>query len=152
MPVRTLSFVPGTSLLLSGSDDKKINLYDTTVSPQPFRVTRVTMCPGPPGRAFLNWDLLYSLAYSFLQNASKVASMLGHDSWVLSVAHNPYQEQFASASSDKSVKIWDIRNRACVHTFSELHRDQVWDVAYKPDGTQLVSVSDDCSIIVYDVA
>lgn len=87
-----------------------------------------------------------------VQNASKLTSLTGHDSWVLSVAHNPTQAQFASASSDKSVKIWDIRARECIQTFRDLHKDQVWDVAYKPDGTRLVSVSDDRSMIVYDVS
>jgi len=77
--------------------------------------------------------------------------MTGHDSWVLSIRHSPTQEQFATCSSDKTVKIWDTRSRECVHTFTDLHQDQVWDIAYKPDGSQLVSVSDDRSIIVYDV-
>jgi len=84
------------------------------------------------------------------QSASKLHSLPAHDSWVLSVSHNPTKEQFASASSDKCVKLWDTRSRECVHTFRDLHKDQVWDVAYKPDGTQLVSVSDDRSMIVYD--
>ena len=81
-----------------------------------------------------------------------MSTMTGHDSWVLSVAHSPTQQQFASSSSDKSVKIWDIRGTECIDTFRDLHKDQVWDVAYKPDGTRLVSVSDDRSMIVYDVS
>lgn len=32
---------------------------------------------------------------------------------------------FLNSSSDKSVKVWDVGTRTCVHTFFD-HQDQVW--------------------------
>jgi WD repeat-containing protein 61 len=53
-------------------------------------------------------------------------------------------------SSDKHVKIWDTRTREVLHTFDE-HADQVWAVAYNPDGSKLCSVGDDARLQVYNV-
>ncbi|KAJ1544402.1 WD repeat-containing protein 61, partial [Cladochytrium tenue] len=80
MNVRSLTFSPDSSLLITGADDKRINIYDV--------------------------------------------------------------------SSDRKVKVWDLHQRQCVHTF-DAHTDQVWGVAYNSDGTRLVSVSDDRCIALY---
>ena len=53
------------------------------------------------------------------------------------------------SSSDKTVKVWELRNRDALHTFSE-HNDQVFGVDYNHDGKLLASVSGDRSLIVYE--
>jgi len=114
MAVRAIAYSPDGSMLLTGSDDMHIKLYDV------------------------------------VNLSSSVGSVSGHSSWVLDLAWNPNSKSFASSSSDRKVKIWEVGSRQCLHTFSE-HEDQVWDVAYNEKGTQLVSVSDDKQIIVYNV-
>ena len=49
------------------------------------------------------------------------------------------------------MKVWDFGQRSCLHTFEE-HADQVWSVAYSPDGKRLVSGGEDGKLNVYDVA
>lgn len=74
----------------------------------------------------------------------------GHTSWVLNVAWNPQRPGiFASASSDKKVKVWEVGTAESVCTLAK-HDDQVWGLAWNERGTQLVSVSDDRSFIVYN--
>ena len=58
---------------------------------------------------------------------------------------------FASASSDGTVKFWDLKRREDVHT-SDAHTDQVWGVAYNETGTRLASVSEDRSVITHDTS
>ncbi len=76
-----------------------------------------------------------------------VSSLSGHSSWVTGVAASPLSMQFASCSSDGSVKIWEARAAQCIHTIAE-HNDQVWSVAYNKN--LLVSVGDDRKIVVHD--
>lgn len=95
--------------------------------------------------------------FTYIQNASfycrahsDIAGTLsGHASWVLSVSFSEDGKHFTSSSSDKTVKIWDVAERKCVHTFTE-HADQVWGVKYSPDSNKVVSVSEDRSINLYD--
>lgn len=52
-------------------------------------------------------------------------------------------------STDQLVKIWDMTSHECIHTFDN-HTKQVTGVRYDPNGSRLVSVSDDTSIVIYD--
>lgn len=58
---------------------------------------------------------------------------------------------FVSGGSDAKVKLWDLTTRTCIQTITE-HSDQVWAVAFNPDGSRLVSASDDKQVILYSVA
>lgn len=51
-------------------------------------------------------------------------TLSGHASWVLSVAFSPDGKNFVSSSSDKTVKVWEVATKQCIHTFTE-HADQV---------------------------
>ncbi|XP_034880199.1 WD repeat-containing protein 61 isoform X1 [Mirounga leonina] len=139
MPIRSLTFSPDSQLLVTASDDGYIKIYD-------------------------------------VQHANLAGTLSGHASWVLNVAFCPDDTHFVSrkihqggqhpeppearaghgahwwaecSSSDKSVKVWDVGTRTCVHTFFD-HQDQVWGVKYNGNGSKIVSVGDDQEIHVYD--
>lgn len=89
MSVRTLSWSPDSSLLLSGSEDKRLILHDVRVSPS-----------GRPG-------------------SGAVASLTGHSSWVLSTQISPDGKLALSGSADKTAKVWDLGSRTAVSTIQD---------------------------------
>ena len=58
--------------------------------------------------------------------------------------------QLASASDDKTVRLWNTSMGKLQHTLE--HDDKVRCVAYNPDGTQLASASDDKTVRLWDTS
>jgi hypothetical protein len=75
----------------------------------------------------------------------------GHNSYVSSVAFSHDSTLLASASWDKTVKIWDASSGACLQTL-EGHSDAVRSVAFSHDSTRLASASGDKTVKIWDAS
>ncbi|KAK4118487.1 WD40 repeat-like protein [Parathielavia appendiculata] len=73
----------------------------------------------------------------------------GHSDYVWSVAWSHDATRLASASRDKTVKVWDPATGQCVSTF-EGHSSWVISVAWSHDATRLASASDDETVKIWD--
>jgi WD40 repeat protein len=73
----------------------------------------------------------------------------GHSDWVSSVAFSPNSARLASASGDRTVKIWDADSGACLQTL-EGHSGLVRSVAFSPDSARLASASRDSTVKIWD--
>ena len=66
----------------------------------------------------------------------------GDFEWLLSVAYSPSGDRLVTTSSDASVRLWDAVSGEEVLALRG-HETTVWDAAFSPDGTVLVTGAGD---------
>jgi WD40 repeat protein len=76
--------------------------------------------------------------------------VLSHPSQVNEVRYSPDGKTLATASDDKTVKLWDVVTGKELKTFNG-HQKWVYSVSFSPDGKTLASGSDDNTVKLWDV-
>lgn len=77
-----------------------------------------------------------------------ISTYRGHSDGVFSIAWSPDSKRIASASSDKTVQVWDATTGKHILTYSE-PSSSVSDVAWSPDGRSIASL-DDNNVQIWD--
>jgi WD40 repeat protein len=156
-PVAAVAFSPDGKLLATGSY-RQVTIWDLAAVQPVKTLTNVLgtvndLRFSPDGRLLAvaggqpsaKGDLrLYSVG-----DWQLVARLGGHEDVVFSVAFHPDGKRLASASFDKTVRIWDLTSHKAERTLTG-HSDFVYAVAFSPDGKWLVSASKDRSVKLVD--
>jgi WD40 repeat protein len=79
----------------------------------------------------------------------EVVAFVPHSEPILSVAFSPEGARFATASSDFTIKLWDVGAGRLLRTF-EGHTKAVNAIAFSADGSRLVSGGSDGTIRVWE--
>src|SRR5258708_2209004 len=82
----------------------------------------------------------------------KPRDLSGHKKRVNSLAFSPHGMRLASASGDKTIRIWDNITSDPAVRILEGHVDSVVSIVFSPDGTCLASASYDHTLRIWDAA
>jgi WD40 repeat protein len=75
----------------------------------------------------------------------------GHSHYVNSAVYSPDGKKILSASSDGTIKVWDVVSGTCLRTYQG-HESFVTSAVFNPDGQRFISASGDKIIKEWDVS
>jgi len=78
-------------------------------------------------------------------------TLLGHTSWVWSIAFSPNGQYLVSTSYDQTVKLWNVRTGKCLRTLIE-HTASVVTVSFSPNGQHFATGGFDRDIKIWEVS
>ena len=79
-----------------------------------------------------------------------IRTIPGHNNTISQIEYSPDGQFIASASWDKTIKLWDAASGESVNTLKG-HREGVNSIAFSPDGQTIVSGSEDKTLKIWDI-
>ena len=169
--VRSVSFSPDGSMIVSGSFDGKIKLWDVELGkaiatlegsevslPRDRRLLTnleggaVSFSPDGDELTFVSGSYDGTLRLWDVETGQIIATFPGHTDEVTSVSFSPDGSMIASSAWDDRVKLWDVATGTNLASLKdELLSRGVTSVSFAPDGSMIASGAPDGTTL-WDVA
>ncbi len=155
--VNSVAFSRDGSLIVSGSWDKTLRLWDGHSGARigvPFRghegqVFTVDFSPDGTRIASGGGDNTVRL-WGVRTGKEICAPLLGHSGGVNSVVFSPDGTRVVSGDGDGKLRLWDARNGKLMVAAVEAHAGGVGGVTFSPDGSFIVSGGKDKTVRLWD--
>ena len=155
--VRDIAF-KDNGTLISGNLDDTLRAWDVTTGRQRWQqdvgdsVYAVALPSHDPHFIAYGGHENHNIRTRYSDDGDWRGSVEGHTSSVYSLAFKPNSYRLASASRDKTVRIWDVGDNNNLRHVRTLrgHTDAVVSVAWSPDGSTLASASHDGTVRLWN--
>ncbi|OHB85779.1 MAG: hypothetical protein A2V98_11205 [Planctomycetes bacterium RBG_16_64_12] len=160
--VRSVQFSSDGRLLLTGSDDNTVRVWDVATR-TPLKTLRghagqvCSTVLAPDGQRVLSAShdhqaKLWSIAGYEEVRVFRGRVLEGHKDAILGASFSPNGEQIVTASRDRTAKTWDFNTGKEIHQFKEGHEYLVSTAAFFPDGKKVLTAAVDNTARIWDVA
>ncbi|MFY7802894.1 MAG: sugar-binding protein [Limnoraphis robusta] len=152
--VNQVSFTPDSQMLISASKDSTVRLWNLNSIPEVFQPSETVynMIFSPDGQLLASvsdqnqvilWKAHRSAKQQLPYALSKQFSFKDHRDVVNNISFSPDGQLIASASKDKTVKLWNLEGKVIKNL---PHNAPVWTVKFSPDGELIATASDDQTV------
>jgi WD40 repeat protein/serine/threonine protein kinase len=160
-PVRSLAFSPKGQLLVSGSDDNSVRLWDVAsgaplkalrghsraVRSAEFSIDGSRVLSGSEDQSVRVWDVGDYQEVRVLH----ATVLSGHDDAVLAARFSRDGQQIVTASRDRTASLWDAASGRPLRRFDEGHEFLISSAAFFPDGKHMATGAGDNSVRIWDL-
>jgi serine/threonine protein kinase/sugar lactone lactonase YvrE len=154
--VNCLAFSPNGEILISGSDDHTIRIWDLegklirTLNGHFGDVSAVAM--HSDGQLLVSGSEDRSVRLWHLDSGQLLQTFSGLAGMIRSIALSPDGSTVASGGLDNQIKLWDLKmGKQISRTFAKGHFNSVNGLLFSPNGSNLMSASKDKTIKLWNL-